>query len=525
MMMQNSMANSKSTHRNYTSELVQLLCGICDVPSVLNTQVHGIQVDSRKVKKGDLFLALSDSHSASTDHIIEAIELGANAVVAEGTLFEGRIFEEGGAVELFVDNLKFKVGEIADRFFQSPSKDIDVIGVTGTNGKTSVTSYLASYFLLNGTKSGFIGTLGYGLSGGSIYTTDNTTPNVVDVHRYLAELRDQQVNMVAMEVSSHGLMQGRTDNVHFVGAVFTNLTREHLDYHGTMDSYAEAKSQLFKCKSLRFVVINNDDPYAEAMLLGMPEHVNVIRYGITTTSDHIPSRSSDIAVASYELGVGISADVNTPLGPFSIKSRLIGRFNLSNLLAVVGVAIASDHRVENLNVIKNIDSVVGRMEVVKIKNQAIVVVDYAHTPDALENALEALRPHCSGLIFLVFGCGGDRDVGKRAEMAAIGETLADHIIVTDDNPRNEDPEKITNDIIKGFKSQAKVSVIHSRTDAISRAMSQAMKDDVILIAGKGHETWQEIKGEQVFFSDMNEVKKYSAKLMAKARQNEGGGND
>ncbi|MFT7372011.1 MAG: UDP-N-acetylmuramoyl-L-alanyl-D-glutamate--2,6-diaminopimelate ligase [Oleiphilaceae bacterium] len=513
MMKLNAMANSKKGHHSYTTDLVHLLSGICAVPSALNTAIHGIQMDSRKVKKGDLFIALSGSHSASTDHIVEAIAHGANAVVAEGRLYKGCVFEDGDAVKLFVDNLKLKVGEIADRFFQSPSKDLDVIGVTGTNGKTSVTNYLADYFSLNGMKSGFIGTLGYGLSDEKIYSTDNTTPNVVDVHRYLAELRDLHVQTVVMEVSSHGMLQGRTDSVRFVGAVFTNLTREHLDYHGTMENYAEAKSRLFKCKELRFAVINNDDSYAEMMVLGVPKHVNVVRYGIAC--------ASDITVASYELEAGICAEVNTPDGPIALKSKLIGRFNLSNLLAVIGVAIASGHKIENLNVIKDLRSVVGRMEVVKVKNQAVVVVDYAHTPDALENALKALRPHCSGLIFLVFGCGGDRDVGKRAEMAGIAETLADYIIVTDDNPRNEDPEKITNDILKGFKSQVKVSVIHSRADAILKAMSQASKYDVILIAGKGHETWQEIKGERVFFSDMNEVKKYSAKLKANAQLFEG----
>ena len=521
--MLNTMANSKKWHRTYTTDLVQLLSGICDVPSALNTVVHGIQMDSRKVKKGDLFLAVSGSHSASTDHIYEAIERGANAVVAEGKLFKGRVFEDGGAVELFVDDLKLKMGEIADKFFQSPSKDVDVIGVTGTNGKTSVTSYLAKYFSLHGTKSGFIGTLGYGLSGEKIYSTDHTTPNVVDVHRCLAELRDLQVKMVAMEVSSHGLMQGRADSVHFVGAVFTNLSREHLDYHGTMDSYAEAKSLLFKSKELRFAVMNNDDPYVETMVSGMSEQVNVIRYGIDRTSGSSSGHSSDITAASYELKAGICADVNTPEGLVSINSPLIGRFNLSNLLAVIGVAIAYDHKIKNLSVIKDIGSVVGRMEVIKVSNQAVVVVDYAHTPDALESALEALRPHCSGLIYLVFGCGGDRDEGKRPEMAAIGEAMADEIIVTDDNPRDENPEKITNDILKGFNSLTKVTVIHNRAEAILSAMTRATKEDVILIAGKGHETWQEIKGKRTFFSDMCEVKNNFVMLKENTQRVEGAG--
>ena len=524
-MMLNTIANSKKEHRSYTADLVQLLTGVCDVPSVLNTAIHGLQMDSRKVKKGDLFLALSGCHSASTDHILEAIDRGANAVVAEGKLFKGRVFEDGNAVELFVDDLKLKVGEIADRFFQSPSKDIAVVGVTGTNGKTSVTSYLAKYFSSNGTRSGFIGTLGYGLSDEKIYSTDNTTPSVVDVHRYLAELRDLQVKMVAMEVSSHGLIQGRSDGVRFVGAVFTNLSREHLDYHGTMDDYAEAKSLLFKNKDLRFAVINNDDAYVEVMASGIPENVNVIRYGIGSSSDSALSPKLDISATSCEFKAGIYADINTREGTVPIKSSLIGSFNLSNLLAVVGVAIASGHTVKNLRAINDINAVVGRMEVVKVKGRATTVVDYAHTPDALKSALEALKPHCSGSIYLVFGCGGDRDIGKRPEMAAIAEEMADGIIVTDDNPRYENPEKITDDILRGFKSQNKVKVIHDRSKAILNSLTNSNENDVILIAGKGHETWQEVRGDRVFFSDMSEVNDYIDRFISHSQTMEGSSGD
>lgn len=521
MMMLNTIANSKKEHRSYTTDLVQLLSGICDVPSVLNTVIHGIQIDSRKVTKGDLFLALSGCHSASTDHILEAIDRGANAVVAEGKLFKGRVFEDGDAVELFVDDLKLKVGEVADRFFQAPSKDITVIGVTGTNGKTSVTSYLAQYFSSNGVNSGFIGTLGYGLSDEKIYSTDNTTPSVVDVHRYLAELRDLQVEMVAMEVSSHGLIQGRSDGVRFVGAVFTNLSREHLDYHGTMDDYAEAKSLLFKNKDLRFAVINNDDAYVDVMASEIAENVNVIRYGIANSSESALCHALDIRVSSCEFKDGICADITTPEGAVLIKSSLIGRFNLSNLLAVVGVAIASGHTVKNLRAINDIGSVVGRMELVKVKGRATTIVDYAHTPDALKNALEALKPHCSGSLYLVFGCGGDRDIGKRPEMAAIAEEMADGIIVTDDNPRYEDPEKITDDILRGFQSQDKVKVIHNRAKAILNALTSSNENDVILIAGKGHETWQEVRGDRVFFSDMREVNNYIERSISTAQKMEG----
>ena len=521
MMTTNIGHESQKLHRTYKTDLVHLLAGICEVPSVLNTVIHGVQMDSRKVKKGDLFLALSGDHSTSTDHICEAIERGANAVVAEGKCFKGKVFEDGDAVELFVDDLKQKVGEIADNFFQSPSKDLGVIGVTGTNGKTSVTSYLAKYFTLNGIKSGFIGTLGYGLADEKIYSTDHTTPSVIDVHRYLAELRDLEVKVVAMEVSSHGLIQGRTANVHFLGAVYTNLSREHLDYHETMDNYADAKSKLFKSHDLQFAVINADDSYADLMCAGLTDGVKLIRYSVDPASVDDLESGLNITVASSEYKTGICADINTPFGKTSIKSPLIGRFNLSNLLAVVGVAVALNHKVERLSAINEIGPVIGRMEAVKVSGQPTIVIDYAHTPDALKNALEALKPDCSGSLYLIFGCGGDRDIGKRKEMAAIAELLADRIIVTDDNPRTESPEKITNDILKGFNEPLKVEVVHDRSKAILKAITIANKSDVILIAGKGHETWQEVKGERTFFSDVEEVNKHIASFVKLADQVEG----
>jgi UDP-N-acetylmuramoyl-L-alanyl-D-glutamate--2,6-diaminopimelate ligase len=248
--------------KTYSSNLALLLKGICSVPSALNTHVSGLAIDSREVKKGDLFLAISGSHSTSTDHIKEAISKGAKAVVAEGSVNKGKAFANGSVVELFVDNLKEKVGFIADRFFRSPSYDLSVVGVTGTNGKTSVTNYLASYFSNGGDVSGVIGSLGYGLVRSNdvqLKETGFTTPNVVEVHRCLAELRDAGAKNVFMEVSSHGLSQGRVDGVKFEGAVFTNLTRDHLDYHGSMEDYASSKIKLFKRDDLKFAVVNEDD--------------------------------------------------------------------------------------------------------------------------------------------------------------------------------------------------------------------------------------------------------------------------
>ena len=470
----------------------------------MDTMVSGLAIDSREVKKGDLFLALSGSRSNATDHIKDAISRGANAVVAEGNLNNGKVFEDGLAVELFVDNLKEKVGLIADRFYRSPSKDMAVIGVTGTNGKTSVTHYLAQYFGTDIQLAGVIGTLGYGIIGSSfkgLKETGFTTPNAVAVHRSLAELRDAGVSNVFMEVSSHGLSQGRVDAVRFEGAVFTNLTREHLDYHGTMDAYAESKCKLFKFPELKFAVVNSDDAYADRVIQSIPAGVNIFSYGIKTPAD--------ISVLSYQLGVDsastINAQIKAPSGEYSIYSSLIGEFNLSNLLAVVAVAQAKQALKNCEQRIQALQPVKGRMQLVHIKNKPAVVVDYAHTPDALENALNALKPHCRGDLVLVFGCGGDRDPGKRPEMAKVAESLADRIVVTDDNPRYESPENITDDIFTGFKDGSKVKLEHDRETAIRYAVEQSGLADVVLIAGKGHETWQEKQGVKTHFSDIEQV--------------------
>lgn len=487
-------------HRPYATNLTDLMTGICHVPAALNTRIHGLQMDSRKVKKGDLFLALSGSRSSSTEHIVEAIHRGANAVVAEGDMCRGKVFEDGDAVELFVDDLKQWIGVIADRFFHSPSGDISVIGITGTNGKTSVANYLADFLLSDGVATGIIGTLGYGMPAegkSTIQLTTHTTPNVVDVHRYLAALRDKGAKCVAMEVSSHGLEQGRVDAVQFEGAVYTNLSRDHLDYHGSMKEYAHAKRKLFQSKGLRFAVINSDDPYAKDMKSALSSHVELVCYGIESPAD--------VEAQNIEFLSGIKASVTTPLGEIRIDSRLMGRFNLSNLLAVIAVAVAKRRPLSSLERVNQLLPVKGRMEMLHVPGQPTVVIDYAHTPDALKNVLEALKPHCQGRLRVVFGCGGDRDSGKRPEMAAIAEVMADDVLITDDNARFEDPKQITSDILKGFTPQAKVSVIHDRSQAIARALAEANENDLIVVVGKGHETWQEVRGERSHFSDIEEV--------------------
>ncbi len=493
-------------HKVYGHSLVDLFRGICAVPAVLDSHISGISNDSRRVEKGDLFIAASGSSSQRDAHIAEAIERGANAILREGKE-NCRIGEGLAAVEISLPKHREYVGEIASRFFLRPSDELKVIGVSGTNGKTSVANYIASYISLGPKICGVMGTLGYGLLGkGRLTATGYTTPDVVDVHRHLAEMRDLGAEYVVMEVSSHGLCQGRVDAVQFYGAVFTNLTRDHLDYHGSMPDYARAKQKLFQTEDLAFAVLNRDDDYfAEFKSVVAPE-VKVISYAQLSKAADVAALTQDVSAS------GIHALVKAPFGQLSIDSTLLGGFNLSNLMALTATAVALNDIEDIEPRISQIKAVDGRMEVVRGLNMPVVIVDYAHTPDALENVLKSLKTLCQGKLRLVFGCGGDRDRGKRAEMARLAEPLADDIIVTDDNPRGESPKAIVADILSGFMMPSKVSVIHKRRSAIKEILNHASPDDVILLAGRGHETWQEIKGQRHYFSDIETVRELLSEL-------------
>jgi UDP-N-acetylmuramoyl-L-alanyl-D-glutamate--2,6-diaminopimelate ligase len=478
----------------YVTDLAELLHDICHVPAVLNTQIFGLQLDSRKVKKGDLFIALAGAKTKATDYINDALKNGANAIVVEGESKDHRVHEDQGAIELAISDLRAWVGVIADRFFGHPSQAMSVIGVTGTNGKTSVSNYAAQLLDMCNIPSGVIGTLGYGLARNELQSTNYTTPDVVEVHKCLAELRDNGAKCVVMEVSSHGLEQGRVDGVRFEGAVFTNLSRDHLDYHGSMDAYASAKKKLFTWKGLKFAVVNADDHMADEFKNAVSTEVSIITYGM-----RVPA---EVYARSVDYRQGICAHVETPAGEFDLKTPLLGAFNLSNLLSVVSIGVAKHLSLpEVLANLAEIEPVPGRMELLRAEGKPVVVIDYAHTPDALENALLALKPHCAGQLVLVFGCGGDRDTGKRSEMANVSEANADQIIVTDDNPRTESPEKIVADILSGFSQNAPVRVVHEREQAIGIAIDESDSKDLILIAGKGHEDYQDINNMKQPFSD------------------------
>jgi UDP-N-acetylmuramoyl-L-alanyl-D-glutamate--2,6-diaminopimelate ligase len=456
-------------------------------------RVTGLALDSRGVRAGDLFLAYPGERSDGRDHIAQAIAAGAAAVAAEPGFEMAPV-----SVPLVpVPNLRARVSAIADTWFDRPSAAMTVVGVTGTNGKTSITQLLGQALRLLGRRCGVVGTLGNSLDG-RIDGGGLTTPDPVALQQQLADWRGQQVRYAAMEVSSHGLAQDRVAGVHFRGAVFTNLTRDHLDFHGTMAEYGAAKAALFDMPGLQFAVINVDDAFGSELTARLQSRLRVIDYSLRE-----PAMLS-VRNKRYELD-GVRAQVIAPWGEIALHARLLGDFNLGNLLAVVAVLGELDISARDIeSVLPRLQPIIGRMQRVavdKALDPAVeVVVDYAHTPDALEHALLALRRHTQGQLWCVFGCGGDRDRGKRPQMGEIAARLAERVVITSDNPRSEDPAAIIAEIRAGV-ANASVHTEIDRAAAIRWAVQQAQPGDIVLIAGKGHEDYQVIAGQRLPFSD------------------------
>ncbi len=480
--------------------LHDLLAGQVPALPSINPIIRGMGVDSRALKKDDVFIALSGATTHGLKFAKHAAEVGVAAILYETPAPEG--FVESDNV-IAVPALRRKCGVIANRFYGKPSESLEMIGVTGTNGKTSTVQLIAQALTLGGAVAGTIGTLGAGLYG-KLVEGERTTPDVIAVHGFLADMRDAGASHVAMEVSSHALEQGRVDAVAFDVAVFTNLTRDHLDYHATMEAYGEAKAKLFSWPTLSAAVINFDDAFSEVLVEMLAGAVNLIA---------LSSRGHDQAnlqARNVRLHAGgISFDLCLDAKTMAVKSPLLGRFNVDNLLAVAGSLIALDWPLEKIaEVLPKLSPVGGRMSRVGGENgKPLVVVDYAHTPDALEQALANLRSHTEGKLICVFGCGGDRDKGKRPVMAAIAERGADVVIVTDDNPRTENGDAIVQDIQAGFSHLSRALVQRDRAKAISAAIRQADSTDVVLIAGKGHETYQEVYGIKTPFDDLVQARR------------------
>ena len=455
-------------------------------------EISGLCLDSRKAQAGDLFIALNGALQHGLNHARQAIANGAVSVVYEPTGAYDLPQKTVDIPTMAINGLSHYLGEIAARFYEHPSRQLDVIGVTGTNGKTTCSQLIAQ--ALN--NCGVIGTLGWG-EPRQLQATDNTTPDALTVHHLLKALAQQGKHVVAMEVSSHGLEQGRVNAVDFKGAVFTNLSRDHLDYHGTMEAYLQAKLGLFTNPALQFAVVNLDDANSEKVLAAL--NPNVKSWGFTTRSWQGEGLECVAADNAQHNANGISFDVHWSQQSLRASTSVAGAFNLQNVLTVLCVLLAMgwpfDKAVAQLAQLK---AVVGRMETFGGGDKPVVIVDYAHTPDALEKVLQAARG--SGKLWAVFGCGGDRDSGKRPQMGGIAETHADHVVITDDNPRSEASEAIIKDILAGCLSN-KISIINDRNRAINTAIQQAGKHDCVVIAGKGHENYQEIKGVKIPFSD------------------------
>jgi UDP-N-acetylmuramoyl-L-alanyl-D-glutamate--2,6-diaminopimelate ligase len=479
----------------------ELIAGICYLRDATPEPISGLSLDSRQVQPGDLFFACEGGKVHAKSFISQAIEGGARVVMWESPLTRSEVRD--GVPVFGVPDLRQLIGPIAERFYGSPSQQQFVVGITGTNGKTSVSQFVAQALGEDG-PCGMLGTLGNGLFG-QLEAGTHTTPDAITLHALLASLREQGAERVVMEVSSHGLEQGRAVGVHFDVAVFTNLSHEHLDYHGDMRAYGLAKRRLFESRGLKYAVINIDDDYGRELLTSLPGAVGTVSYGFKGGEVQPSLLGSDLQLGRH----GLRLQVQSDWGSDELQVPLLGGFNAYNLLAALGVLLAAGIPFdEALQRLAKVQPVPGRMEGYGGDDgQPLVVVDYAHTPDALEQVLKALRAHAEGQLWCVFGCGGDRDRSKRPLMAKVAEQHADRVVVTDDNPRTENSGVIVADILGGFVDVDTVTVIADRARAITEAIAKAEPQDVVLVAGKGHEDYQLIGEQRQPFSDAAEVLK------------------
>jgi len=485
--------------------LARLFEGLLEGVSLPHIEVQGLSQDSRKLQPGWLFLACAGQASHGLDHLEQALAKGAVAVAVEAGPRSASIDPDSSKVPMFVvPGLSGLLSEIAGRFYAHPSHEMQLIGITGTNGKTSVSQFIA-HALSADAPCGVVGTLGCGIYG-RLQDTGHTTPDAITLQAELAAMRDAGVRQAALEVSSHALVQGRVAALRFAVAVYTNLSHEHLDYHGDMQSYAAAKHRLLAMPGVQHGVINVDDAIGRAWLEELPEAMSRWRYGLEGGSG--ATLPHELLGSALKLGRdGLQMQVQADGEQAALRSPLLGRFNAANLLAALGALRAMGTPLaQALHSLAGIRMVAGRMEGFGGQHgRALVVVDYAHTPDALAKVLEALREHTGGRLWCVFGCGGERDQQKRPKMGAIAEALADSVIITDDNPRREDPYTIIEHILSGMSNPDAVYVNRERAAAIAHAIALSRPEDVILVAGKGHEREQQIGAQRLAFSDRDEV--------------------
>lgn len=481
-----------------------------------------LQADSRRIQPGDVFVAYAVEGADNRPFIADAVARGAAAVLWQSDAWRWPD-DVAGVAHLGVARLDALAGELASLWYGEPSRHMQTIGITGTNGKTSVSQWLARVLCDAGQPCAIIGTLGTGMPG-QLRSTGFTTPDAVQLQQNLRDLQALGARAVSMEVSSHGLAQGRVNGVAFDIAVFTNLTQDHLDYHGTMAAYEAAKARLFAWPGLQCAVINRDDPMGQRLLAKLAGKLPVIEYGLGAPTPSIYGNRVLSATDVQATASGTTFRLHAESASTVMHTSLLGTFNISNLLAVLGAALAAGVPVEQaLSALAKLEPVDGRMQQLGGSGAPLVVVDYAHTPDALEKTLGALGPVArarGGQLICVFGCGGDRDAAKRPLMGAAAEQLADAVVLTSDNPRSEPPAGIIAQIAAGLSAPEKARQIEDRASAILQAIRQAAPADVVLIAGKGHESTQEIMGKKRPFSDQEH-----ARLALAARATSRGGGE
>lgn len=478
-----------------TRLLSALLQGLAPA-AVPEIEVTGVESDSRNVRAGNLFVACAGGNRHGLEFVEEAVARGAVAIA-----WEAGVAPELSVPGVHVPGLAGKLGVIAARFHDTPAASLALLGITGTDGKTSCAHVLAQAYAQLGESCGYLGTLGFGLLP-DLSPATHTTPDPIGLQSWLARLRDAQARTVALEVSSHALDQGRVDGLVFDVAVLTNIGRDHLDYHGTLAAYIAAKRRLFEGQRIKAAVLNVDDQYGALWLNELAPGVDAVAYGLDAPV--IPEHARHV-IARDVLATpqGLSLTIDSSWGDLALESPLLGRFNAYNLLAALAVLLVRGVTPQAaIRALSQVSTVPGRMELVDADaRRPMVVVDYAHTPGALEQALRAVSEHAIGRVFCVFGCGGERDTGKRPLMAAAAAANADALWVTDDNPRNENPVSIVRDILAGLPAGTPATVEHDRGKAIADAIAGAAPGDAVLIAGKGHERYQFIGTERRDFDD------------------------
>lgn len=476
--------------------------------SVATKKVLGVSLDNRTLSADSVFIAVPGEKVDGRD-FISLCDSSVAAVLAEADVYSVDV--NGAVPVIHIPQLQQKISQVAANFYGHPSRSLTVLGITGTNGKTTCAYLLAQLLSKLNFPCGMVGTLGFGRFDRAgvlvdLNETGLTTPSALDSQKILAALQDS-VGAVAIEVSSHGLAQGRVANVDFNGAIFTNLSRDHLDYHASLEEYAATKAALFAREELSFVVVNADDAIgADILQNGVAPQATAYSYSIEAESTRVLTGDNEHAVVAHDIrfdAVKTSAQLSTPWGAAELDTHLVGRYNLSNLLAVMTAACALGYPLKEVLVqVSALRAAPGRLQRVNTCDQPLAVfVDYAHTPDALEKVLSEVAIYTQGQLWVVVGCGGNRDAGKRPLMAEVAERVADCVVFTSDNPRDESPELILNDMLAGLTNRESAIVIADRKSAIEYAVGHAAENDTVVIAGKGHENYQLIKGEKHPFDD------------------------